>query len=483
MNLRTSLPALAVGLAVGLGLTACHPSAGAGPTDADRSPDHTGVEEDQDPDVRGPDADAERSAKARAESQAKVDASARRIIQEVASSRGLAVSGEFAVELISKEGVREFVREVMHEEMTVDEIRVTGRVQAALGVVPVGSDGEQVLLDLLEFGILGIYDPKRKVLLIGDFVDRGALGMVVGHEGAHGLQDMHFDLEALNHMTKGRSDLDTARTFLIEGDAQASYLAWMTGSEGIGSIGDDLLATQADLVLKIQDGMGIPYPTLARMLQMPYTDGTRSVIELARSQGWAAVDALYTELPTTTEQMMHADKLAAREPARSVKVDTEVLLALATDHEVAFEDELGEASLLAMLADVASPFTARKAAAGWGGDRFVALERKTNQAAAPLLVGVIAWDSVAEARQFEPVFREYLEKHKPNAHLLVRQRDQIIYATHQDALDLSGSDSPDIADIAARDAALTKAVSKAFTVGKAGGKASGKAGGKASKSN
>jgi hypothetical protein len=451
---------------VGLALTACHPSPGAAPTDANRER----VEADQAGDVGGPDADAERQAAeaaeakaARAASQARVDASARRIIQEVASSRGLPVKGEFAVELISKSGVREFVREVMHEEMTAEEIRITGRVQAALGVVPVGSDGEQVLLDLLEFGILGIYDPKRKVLLIGDYVDRGALGMVVGHEGAHGLQDMHFDLEALNHMTKGRSDLDTARTFLIEGDAQAAYLAWMTGSEGVGSIGDDLLATQADLVLKIQDGMGIPYPTLARMLQMPYTDGTRCVIELARSEGWAAVDALYAKLPTTTEQMLHLDKLSAREPARSVKIDASVLLDLATDHEVVFEDELGEASLVAMLADVASPFTARKAAAGWGGDRFIALERKTNPDAAPLLVGVIAWDTTAEAKQFEPVFRDYLEKHKPQAHLLVRDRDQIIYATHQDVLELPGT--PSVAD---RDAALAKAASKAFTVGKSG---------------
>src|SRR5690606_18605434 len=119
--------------------------------------------------------------------QAKVDASARRIIQEVAAVRGLPVTGEFTVELISKTGVRDFVREAMYEEMTSAEIKLLGRVQTSLGVLPVGSDGEQVLLDLYELGVLGIYDPKRKVLLIGDFVDRSLLGMVVGHEGAHGL--------------------------------------------------------------------------------------------------------------------------------------------------------------------------------------------------------------------------------------------------------------------------------------------------------
>ena len=419
MKLRS--PALA------LALVACHPPASQPP------PPQPELEADGDQDVEASDAGGDED-EARAEAQAKVDASARRIIQEVAAARGLPVKGEFAVELISKAGVREFVRSVMYEEMTVQEIEVTGRVQASFGVVPVGSSGEQVLLDLLEFGVLGIYDPKRKVLLIGDFVDRSGLGMVVGHEGAHGLQDMHFDLEALTKPHKGFSDIDTAKTFLVEGDAQASYLAWMTGSEGVGSIGDDLLDTQADIVLQIQEGMGIPYPTLARMLQMPYTDGTRSIIQLARRDGFAAIDALYANLPTTSEQMLHLDKLDAREPAIPVKIDSAALIALAPGHAVAWEDELGEASLIAMLADVASPTHARTGAAGWGGDRYVALDHEISPAAAPLVFGVIAWDSAADAKQFEPLFREYLELHKPNNHLVVRKGDMVLYATHLDVL-------------------------------------------------
>src|SRR5690606_706009 len=140
-------------------------------------------------------------------------------------------------------------------------------------------------------------------------------------------------------------------------------------------------------------------------------------VRLARDQGWAAVDKLYQELPTTTEQMLHLDKLASREPAKPVKIDPGPLLELVSDHRVAWEDELGEASLLAMIADVAPPYAARSAAAGWGGDRYVVLERETNLAAAPLLVGVIAWDSEREAKEFEPLFQRYLEAHKPDAHL------------------------------------------------------------------
>src|SRR5690606_8461357 len=124
------------------------------------------------------------------------------------------------------------------------------------------------------------------------------------------------------------------------------------------------LSAQADMVLMLGEGMGVPYPTLARMLQMPYTEGTMSVIRLARDQGWAAVDAPYQEMPTTSEQMLHLDKLARREPAKPVTIDPAPLLELAPGHRVAWEDELGEASLLAMVSGVVPPFKARAAAAG-----------------------------------------------------------------------------------------------------------------------
>ena len=250
-------------------------------------------------------------------------------------------------------------------------------------------------------------------------------------------------------------------TFLIEGDAQAAYLAWVAGDEGLESIGDDLLQLQADLVLSINDAMGIPHPILARQLQMPYTDGTMNVVRIARDQGWAAVDALYAQLPDSSEQMLHIDKLAAREPVIPVQIDAAPLLALAAGHAVAWEDELGEATLLAMLAEVVPPSKARAAAAGWGGDRFIVLERQTERAPAPFLIGVIAWDSVAEAKEFEPAFRDYLETRKPGAFLLERKGETILYATHFDEA-LGASHGTSAAD---RQHAVSSAAWAAFAVG------------------
>jgi hypothetical protein len=89
---------------------------------------------------------------------------------------------------------------------------------------------------MLETGVMGVYEPKNKTLLIGTHVAESMLDMVVGHEIAHGLQDMHFDLERLQKPIRGDSDAEAARTYLVEGDAQAAYLAWVSGERGLASI-------------------------------------------------------------------------------------------------------------------------------------------------------------------------------------------------------------------------------------------------------
>jgi hypothetical protein len=285
----------------------------------------------------------------------------------VAQARGLPVTGPVAVEVLSRSDVRTFAERSMYEHHSPAEIKLFTRIESSLGVLPIGADGERILLDMLELGVMGIYEPKKKAMLIGTHVSESQLDMVVGHEIAHGLQDMHFDLLRLQKPLRGDSDAETARTFLVEGDAQAAYLAWVSGPQGIAAIPPEVLRTTGDQTLAMTSVM--EHPILIRSLQLPYADGAATVAELVRSKGWAAVDALYKELPTTSEQMLHLDKLLAREPAQPIAAAPEALAAALPDHALVWQDTLGEASLLCMLADVAPASGARAAAAGWGGDR------------------------------------------------------------------------------------------------------------------
>lgn len=360
-------------------------------------------------------------------SQPRAEAMTREIMEAVAAARGLAVTGAVNVEVLSRTDVRSFAERSMYEHHSRDEIRLFTRIEASLGVLPPGADGEQILLDMLELGVMGIYEPKTRAMLIGTHVSESQLDMVVGHEIAHGLQDMHFGLQRLQKPIPGDSDAETARTFLVEGDAQAAYLAWVSGPAGLAAIPAEVMQTTGDQALSF--AAMLDHPILTRSLQLPYADGAATVAALVRAQGWAAVDALYSDLPTTSEQMLHLDKLLAREPAIAVTMAPAALAAALPDHALVWQDTLGEASLLCMLADVASATDARAAAAGWGGDRLLVFDRKSGPDVTPLVVGLVAWDSEADAREFELAFTAYLMAKMPTTSLVRRRGDRVLFAT------------------------------------------------------
>lgn len=355
-------------------------------------------------------------------------AEADRILAEIAKARNLAVTGPVNVDVVDKAGIREFAKRSMYEHTTKQELQLLGRVQASLGVIPRGADPERIVLDLLEDGVAGFYDPKEKTLFIGDFVDKGTLSMVVGHEIAHGLQDMHFDLHKHQEPLRHRSDEESGRRFLIEGEAQATYLAWVSRQGGLHTIDDGVLDAMGNQVLDLA-ALASTYPILARSLQLPYADGTATVLRLVRDKGWEAVDALYEQLPASSEQMLHLDKLLAREAPIPTKVDGAALVGLVPEGTIAWHDTLGEAELLAMLAEVQRSTVARRAAAGWGGDHYVAIERQGSDAAGvPMIVAATVWDTEDDAEEFEEVFGEYLRTNVPD-HAIDRRDDVVLFAT------------------------------------------------------
>ena len=164
--------------------------------------------------------------------QARAERLTREIMEAVAAARALPVTGEVKVAVMRRPEIRAFARDSMYEHHTREQLQLFTRLESSMGVLPLGADGERILLDMLETGVMGLYEPKQQTLVIGTYVTDTQLDMVVGHEIAHGLQDMHFGLQRLQKPIKGDSDAEAARTYLVEGDAQAAYLAWVSGERG-----------------------------------------------------------------------------------------------------------------------------------------------------------------------------------------------------------------------------------------------------------
>ncbi len=356
--------------------------------------------------------------------EARAKEEAARILGAVAKARRLEATSPVEVTITSKADIRAFAIENMREYITPEEMALQGRISASLGVIAAGASLEQVFLNILDAGVLGFYDPKKKTLFIGDFISTSLLSQTVGHEIAHALQDMHFGLEPRMKPTPHRADLDSAETFLIEGGANAAYFAWITGEDGLQAIDDAVLEASIDQSLELVSIMS-EAPVIARGLHLPYTAGAATVVRMVVQDGWKSVDALYDDPPTTTEQMMHVEKLRSREPARGIRFERDAV-SKALGKAVVWHDEFGEAQWLALLADVESASVARRSAAGWGGDTLLALEQPGGEMSVAIAV---VMDAPSDAEELEASLRKYADERIEGGTMLARRRDTVLFVS------------------------------------------------------
>jgi hypothetical protein len=136
---------------------------------------------------------------------------------------------------------------------------------------------------------------------------------------------------------------------------------------------------------------------LRETLLYPYTTGLTFAQGAFATGGWAAVDALYADMPESTEQILHPEKWTAREAPVKVSLPKRLAADLGKGWSVALQDTFGELQLGIWLRDIGAP-GADAAAAGWGGDRLGVLEGPGDAWA---VVMSTTWDSAAEATEFE----------------------------------------------------------------------------------
>lgn len=105
---------------------------------------------------------------------------------------------------------------------------------------------------------------------------------------------------------------------------------------------------------------------LKRSVVSPYVDGLLFVNWARRRGGWAGVDSIWREPPTTTEQLLHPEKLTAREKAEPLPLPSP---RSGGPTEVMYRDVLGEQSVRILLEEWMPRRAAVEGASDWAGDR------------------------------------------------------------------------------------------------------------------
>ncbi len=318
------------------------------------------------------------------------------IFDRTSDLRGLAAKGPVAMKLINRNDAANYLITTIKED-DKKIIALHQEVYRLLGLIPEDGDILQLQVALLKALVLGFYDPDVKTLFVIE--DLGATSAVsrstVAHELTHALQDQYYDINAVEKRVQNDWDAESAYTDVLEGDARNSENAY-TGR----------FFSQSDFAEQLRSFATLPSPgvtipdAIRRELDTPYTDGLRFVRNVSpRLQN--GVDSLFTNLPKTTEQILHPQKYIDGEGPKVVDLKP-VQDALGPGWREMGSSTLGEFTwqniLLLGVSDLRS---AQNGADGWGGDRWNLYGR--DDGGRLMEIGV-SWDSVDQAKKFWSAF-------------------------------------------------------------------------------
>jgi hypothetical protein len=351
----------------------------------------------------------------------------------------------------------------LNKQRTPAEMRASELSLRKFGLVPLTFEYRAFIIKLLTEQVAGYYDPKEQRFHLAEWLDLEGQKPVMAHELTHALQDQHFNLKRFEKWPRGDSDAEIAAHALIEGDATLAMTMYMLRYPMVAlafrkSLGAGGISTEQ---------FDIAPRAIRESLIFPYMNGAEWATQVYRRGGWAAVSKAYTNLPLSTEQIVHPEKYFSYE--RPVKVTlpdvTKLLNATGSNQQSAISnqptsnsrepaavsnqpsagttgvppaprglpskrggssrrglpprklptaswhridsDVNGEWSYYLLIDEfLKSAAESKRAAAGWGGDRYDLYEGPGGQV---FLAQLTAWDTENDAREF---FDAYVKRTK-----------------------------------------------------------------------
>jgi len=332
------------------------------------------------------------------------------IESQVIVLRNLQPNGSVSRRLLSRSELRQKIETDFFEDYSPEEAQEDTIVLAALGLLDSGFDMFNFYQDLLSEQIAGQYDQETKEM---DVVQGSGFGgterLTYAHEYTHALQDQNFDIEnGLNYSSEAceqDSERCAAIQALLEGDASMLELDWFNNY----ATAQDLTDIQ-DFYQNYESPVFDSAPAfLKEDFIFPYIFGQTFVEYLYNIGGWDAINGAYSNLPVSTEQILHPERYPEDRPIDVVIPD---LLSLLGDQWQDLDTGvMGEWYTYLILAHGREPsarlddIEAQIASEGWGGDVYHVFYDAQNDAV--VMVMHTSWESENDARQFYDAFRKH----------------------------------------------------------------------------
>jgi hypothetical protein len=338
--------------------------------------------------------------------------SSSRIAGALQRARKLRFTTPVPARVLTPAQVRAHVLAYMERDYPAARLEAVATAHAAWGFLPRGYDLQAAHLRLFDGGVAAFYDARDKVIIVPAGADAARLPEVLVHEMAHGLQDQHLPLDDLVRPDRNDDDQSWAHAAVIEGEAEclrvrlgrwgrpvAPELLEQTGRDNRTRL--ETLAAGANAALA-----GSPL-VLRENLIFPYDEGTRFVAEAWRRQGPTAMDAVYKDLPASTEQIIHPERYFETRDDPTPIGPLQLRRALGDGWQRVSQNVLGEFRVRTLLRGVMARAEADAAAAGWDGLRYAVYRGPNGELC---LAFRSVWDSETDAREFAAALVHLREK-------------------------------------------------------------------------
>ena len=299
---------------------------------------------------------------------------------------------------IDGEALKTFNAENFEKDNPPDYVAANERMYKAFGLLPADQSLKTLFLDLIDSQVAGFYRPDDKSLYVVSRTGtiNGADKITFAHEYDHALQDANFDVFTEHEELLDETDRALARAAVYEGDATLLMIVWAGANMTPEEFADVQAAGTDPASVAVLERTP---PILVESLLFPYTAGQAFILPMQTAGGWAAVDAVYEDLPRSTEQILHPDKYRDGEEPVDVQLPATLAPDMGEGWTVAAQDTFGEFQLGVWLRESGMRASdASAAAAGWGGDRLAVLNGPDGAWA---VVMRSTWDSDADADAFQ----------------------------------------------------------------------------------
>lgn len=346
------------------------------------------------------------------------DQSFEELKKEVSRLRGLPFEQEVSLETEKLEEIRSALS-TMLEEGSAAELSITGEVYKRLGLLPESVDLPKAVTDLKLFQQALRYDARKRSIRAPQeplgtafaslrspwrINEEMACRMLLVHALTHALQEQHFHWQE-RIKSQDTRDSKLALSALVQGDAVLVGLTYFTEDDGatkekiLGGVkGLFRLAERLDNELP-------QFPALLRqVVAFKYLYGSQFVSWAYAQKGWEGVNALFSDPPLSTAQILHPEKyyLTRENPLQIIPWR---LIRQFGERKI-MEETLGELTVRHLLAQNLPKEDAEKIASGWAGDTLMAFREPRE-----LIIGwVTAWASPTGAQEFAAAFRSALER-------------------------------------------------------------------------